>query len=294
MLDIVITGADLEHDLLLDLTHEVHPARTLYRPSEPSLRLEDVPDDADLTHLEAEAARHNADFFVLPAGLSIKSFKAFFFDMDSTLIENECIDDMAFAAGCFDEVCQMTKEAMEGKWPFAENLQRRVKLLAGAPLSVVDHSVESARFSVGAEVLMKFARRNGLALYVVSGGFTLITRPIAKKLGMTGAVSNELVIENGLLTGDVVGPAGGRILDARGKRRAVEVLSQLHGASLREVLCCGDGANDVEMIRSAGLGVAFHAKPVVQQLARYRINHSGLDAIMLFFRESWRDALPFA
>lgn len=295
MLDIVLTGHDLDHQHgpLHELIAALRPQRVLYRPTEPSLRLEGVEENAEgLAALAAEAERHEADYFEVRAGLSIKDFRAFFFDMDSTLIQNECIDDMAAAAGCLEEVRRMTREAMEGHWPFAENLQRRVALLKGQPESVIAHSTESVRITHGAPELMKFAARNGIQCYVVSGGFTNLTRPIAKRLGMTGAVSNELVLKDGCLTGEVRGPAGGKILDADGKRRAVEVLTQLLGASIDQALCCGDGANDLEMIQAAGLGVAFHAKPVVQAKAKLAIRHAGLEAIILLFREAWKDALP--
>ena len=292
MHDIVITGAELEHELLADLIAEIHPERVLLRPSEPALRLEGVERTADLKPLREAAERLQADFFRLPAGLSVKSFRAFFFDMDGTLIENECIDDMARAAGCLAEVEKVTRATMEGRLSFTESLEGRVAHLKGSPLSVIDHAVEAARPAHGAAELMKFAKRAGVDCYVVSGGFTAITRPVAKRLGMTGAVSNELEVRDDRLTGVVRGSAGGRILDADGKRRAVEVLAQLHGCSLKEVLCCGDGANDLEMVRAAGIGVAYHAKPVLRTAAAQQINHSGLEAVMLFFREAWRDAVP--
>lgn len=249
MQDIVITGAELEHELLTELIAQVRPERVLLRPSEPALRLEGVAHSADLKPLREAAERLEADFFRLPAGLSVKSFRAFFFDMDGTLIENECIDDMARAAGCLAEVEKVTRAAMEGRLSFTESLQGRVAHLKGAPLSVIDHAVEAARPAHGAAELMKFAKRAGVACYVVSGGFTDITRPVAKRLGMTGAVSNELEIR-------------------------------------------GDGANDLEMVRAAGIGVAYHAKPVLRAAASQQINHSGLGAVMLFFREAWRDAVP--
>ena len=183
-----------------------------------------------------------------------------------------------------------------GAWSFTESLEKRVSLLKGTQASVViDHAIRRERLTYGAEALIKLCRRHGIATYIVSGGFVQIARDTAKELGMTGAVCNELVIDaNGMLTGEVRGPAGGRILDADGKRRAVEVLAQIAGADMSQVICSGDGANDVEMVSAAGLGVAFHPKPVLASHAKAVIRFGGLDVLAHLFKECWVDAVRVA
>lgn len=294
--DIVLQGIELETEMFKDAVDALKPAKVLFRRSDPSLRVCGVADNADLSALEALALAHQVDCIAVPADFSIKAFKVWATDMDSTLTQNECIDDMAFAAGCGDEVARVTKEAMHGAWSFTESLEKRVSLLKGTQASVViDHAIRRERLTYGAEALIKLCRRHGIATYIVSGGFVQIARDTAKELGMTGAVCNELVIDaNGMLTGEVRGPAGGRILDADGKRRAVEVLAQIAGADMSQVICSGDGANDVEMVSAAGLGVAFHPKPVLASHAKAVIRFGGLDVLAHLFKECWVDAVRVA
>ena len=292
MKDIVLQGIDLEVDVFMKAIEALAPEKVLFRRSDPSMRICGVADDADLLPLKALARTHQIDCVTVPADYSIKSFKVWATDMDSTLTQNECIDDMAFAAGCGEEVSRVTHEAMHGGWGFTESLQKRVSLLKGADASIVlSHAIRRERLSDGAETLIKLCRRHGIATYIVSGGFVQIARDTAKELGMTGAVCNELLIDaDGKLTGEVRGPAGGKILDADGKRRAVEVLAQLAGGDLSQVICSGDGANDVEMVSAAGLGVAYHPKPVLAEKAKVVIRYSGLDLIAHLFKECWVDA----
>lgn len=146
------------------------------------------------------------------------------------------------------------------------------------------------RLQPGAARLIDFCNAHGIRSYVLSGGFTHFTHAIATRLGMTGDFSNMLGIdaERGVLTGTVTGPAGGRILDADGKRRTLEILCHQAGATLEQAIAAGDGANDLEMIGAAALGIAYHAKPVVRAQARLAVTASGLDAITLLFIEAWR------
>lgn len=293
MKDIVLQGIDLETEMFKDVVDALKPSKVLFRRSDPSLRVCGVADDADLTALKALAFEHQVDCIDVPADFSIKQFKVWATDMDSTLTQNECIDDMAFAAGCGEEVAALTKEAMHGGWTFNESLVKRVALLKGANASVVlDHAIRRERLSYGAEALIKLCRRHGVATYIVSGGFVQIARETAKELGMTGAICNELLIDvEGKLTGEVRGPAGGRILDADGKRRAVEVLAQLAGAEMSQVICTGDGANDAEMVETAGLGVAYHPKPILEKHANAIVRFGGLDVVAHLFKECWVDAV---
>ena len=139
----------------------------------------------------------------------------------------------------------------------------------------------------GAPALIDFCRSHGVKTYILSGGFTNFTKVVAEQLGMNGAFSNELDIDGDHLTGNVTGPAGGRILDADGKRRTLEILCALEGVSTKAAISAGDGANDLEMLGAAGIGVAFHAKPVVRAQAKYQVTAVGLDGLMLLFKEAW-------
>lgn len=292
MIDIILQGTELEIGDFKAALKALAPEVTLLRRQDPSLRLCGVADDADLSTLQAIAKAHAVDCIVVPAGLSVKQFKVFFTDMDSTLIENECIEDMAFAAGRLDELHAAQAKCAEEKRGFQETLRASMKCLAEAPASALEHAVKAERFSFGAENLIRLLKRGGVETYIISCGFSQIAQSAAKKLGMTGVVSNELIVRSdGTLTGEIEGPAGGRLLDADGKRRAMEILAQRHDAKLSEVIAIGDGANDVEMIRAAGLGVAYHPKTALANLARVEINYGGLDVLAHLFIEAWKDAV---
>ena len=206
------------------------------------------------------------------------------------VIELECIDDIAAQCGVGEEVARMTEFAMQGHMPFAEYLRERVKLFSGAPAHIVDVTATHAKLMPGAVELINFAKAHGLKTYILSGGFDTIAKVVAEQLGMTGFLCNRLIIQDGKLTGETTGPGGGEILDADGKRRALDMLCMLHGLDHSQAIAGGDGANDLEMIKTAGLGFAFHGKPIVAASAPYRINKAGLDAVINFFVEAWRDA----
>ncbi len=227
------------------------------------------------------------DCVIVPTNLSLASFKCAFFDMDSTLIANECIDELAALYGVRDKIAEITERSMRGELDFEESLRARVALLAGAPASIIDEAMKRIRPTEGAKETLAFLQRHGIKTYILSGGFTQFAERIARDYGMTGYVCNSLVIEDGKLTGEVTGPAGGAILGRAGKRRSLEVISHLNGATTAQCIAGGDGANDLEMIDAAGLGFAYHAKPIVAQAAQHRINCGSFAVLADWFVESW-------
>lgn len=229
----------------------------------------------------------DADAALVPAGLSAKAFRCAFFDMDSTLIVNECIDELADMLGIKEKVADITERSMRGELDFVHSLTERCALLAGAPTSIFEAAFKRIRLTEGVRGWIEFLHANGVKTYILSGGFTQFASRTARELGMTGCICNNLTVANGILTGEVTGPAGGRILDREGKRRAMEVIAALNGAQLSQCIAAGDGANDLDMIKAAGFGFAYHAKPVVAQAAPHKLVKTGFESAVNWFAESW-------
>jgi phosphoserine phosphatase len=203
--------------------------------------------------------------------------KLFVADMDSTMIEQECIDELADFSGLKARVAAITERAMKGEIEFEPALRERVALLKGLPANVIDEVIEKRiRLTPGARALVMTMRANGAYTCLVSGGFTLFTRRIAALIGFNENRGNRLVIENGKLAGLVEEPVMGR--DAKlAVLKALTVKLKLDPA---DTLAAGDGANDIPMIETAGLGVAYHAKPAVAAAASARIDHGDLTALL--------------
>ncbi len=281
--DVLITGPDLQtHSATI---HSLLPAGTQTRPG--ALRAVNLsPEKA--RGLRESLCSYALDVLIVPHDFSVHDIRLATFDMDGTLIENECIDDIAHQMGRGDAVADITARAMRGELDFKASLIERVKVLKGARAEHIEEAVRGMRLQPGAKRLADFLLTHGVKCYIISGGFTEFTLRVAEWLNFDGALSNELVYDSfGRLTGEVKGPAQGELIDADGKRRTLEVLAQLHGLTLAQTLAAGDGANDQQMLHAAAYGVAYHAKPSAQAVADGIITHSGLDVIPLLFRESW-------
>jgi phosphoserine phosphatase len=208
-------------------------------------------------------------------------------DMDSTLIGQECIDELAAAAGLGPEIAAITERAMRGEVAFEPALRQRVGLLAGVPLATVEEVLaERVSLTPGSCALVATMRAHGAHTLLVSGGFTLFAEPVAARLGIDEVRANALLHEGGRLTGRVAEPVLGR--DA--KEAALEELLARLGLSPQDALAVGDGANDAGMLRLAGLGVAFHAKPTLKEVADAIVDHADLTAL-LYLQGYRRDEL---
>jgi phosphoserine phosphatase len=221
--------------------------------------------------------------FTLP--LTLSHFKLAAFDMDSTLINIECVDEIADAAGRKAEVAAITEAAMRGEiTDYKDSLRRRVALLAGVPVSAM-HEVYDRRLQLnpGAEKLTQAFKAAGMKLLLVSGGFTFFTDRIKERLQIDWARSNVLHVADGKLTGRMVDQPWGDICDGEEKRKTLlETCAQL-GISPAQSIAVGDGANDLPMMGIAGLSVAYHAKPKVREQAMVAINNGGLDRVLELF-----------
>ncbi|CAN7363539.1 phosphoserine phosphatase SerB [Rhizobacter sp. LjRoot28] len=214
--------------------------------------------------------------------LELDRFKVIAFDMDSTLINIECIDEIADAAGKKAEVSAITEAAMRGEiTDFKDSLRRRVALLKGVRADFLDQVyTDRLRLNPGAEALLTAVHRAGLRSLLVSGGFTFFADRVRERLQIHRAQSNVLGVEDGLLTGEVIGD----IVDGAEKRRQLLRACEEAGCEPSQAIAVGDGANDLPMMSAAGLSVAFHAKPKVREQAMVAINLGGLDRLLEVLR----------
>ena len=210
------------------------------------------------------------------------------FDMDSTLIHTECIDQLAERAGVGDQVKAITESAMRGEIDFTESFTRRVSLLKGLDESVMEDIARNLPYNEGLERMMTILKRVGYKTAILSGGFTYFGKYLQQKFGFDYVYANELEIEDGKLTGRYVGD----VVDGRRKAELLRLLCQVEHINLAQAVAVGDGANDLPMLGLAGLGIAYHAKPKVKANARQSISSIGLDGILYFLglKDSYIDA----
>lgn len=209
------------------------------------------------------------------------------FDMDSTLIETEVIDELAIRAGVGDQVKAITEAAMRGEIDFCESFRQRCALLKGLDVSVMQEIAENLPITEGVDRLMRILKKVGFKIAILSGGFTYFGNYLKQKYNIDYVYANELEVENGKLTGRHVGD----IVDGKRKAELLRLIAQVENVDIRQTVAVGDGANDLPMISIAGLGIAFHAKPKVKATAKQSISTIGLDGILYFlgYKDSYLD-----
>ena len=228
------------------------------------------------TELALEAVAQRVDIAVERASLYRRARRLVVMDVDSTLVQGEVIEMLAAEAGCEAEVARVTAAAMAGELDFEASLRARVALLQGLPVEAVDRVRKAVRLTPGARTLVRTLKRLGYAVAVVSGGFTAVTDDLVAELGLDHALANELEVRDGVLTGQVVGA----VVDRAAKAAALRRFAAIEGLTLEQTVAIGDGANDLDMLEAAGLGIAFNAKPIVREAADTALSVPYLDAVL--------------
>jgi len=222
------------------------------------------------------AADEGVDVAVEGYSLERRAKRLIVFDVDSTLVQGEVIEMLAAHAGAQGKVAAITEAAMRGELDFAQSLQQRVATLTGLPATVVDEVASQLELMPGARTTLRTLRRLGFRCGAVSGGFRRIIEPLAEELSLDYVAANELEIVDGTLTGRVVGP----IIDRAGKAKALREFAEQAGVPMEQTVAVGDGANDIDMLAAAGLGVAFNAKPALREVADASLSHPYLDTVL--------------
>ena len=239
-----------------------------------------VPHGAAYSQLQAALARvaveEGIDIALEDYSLSRRAKRLIVFDVDSTLIQGEVIEMLAARVGAGAAVAEITEAAMRGELDFAESLHKRVATLAGLPAEVLDEVADQIELTPGARTTLRTLRRLGFHCGIVSGGFRQVIEPLAHELMMDFVAANELEIVDGKLTGRVIGD----IVDRPGKAKALRNFAQQAGVPMEQTVAVGDGANDIDMLAAAGLGVAFNAKPALREVADASISHPYLDTVL--------------
>ncbi len=261
-------------------SHQVKAIR-LASPKTAILQLSDALNTEQRVHLRNLGTLHQTDIGFLPKHFDVAGIKVLAMDMDSTLINIECIDEIADAVGKKKEVSEITEAAMRGEIKdFSESLRRRVALLKGVPAHALDQVfTERLRLNPGAKELIAGAHAKGIHTLLVSGGFTFFTQKLQAELNLSEPHANQLEIIDGTLTGQVSGP----IVDGAAKAAYVEARCLTLGTNKHAAITMGDGSNDLPMMHGAGLSIAYRAKPIVKEKADVAFDHVGLDAWLDLF-----------
>ena len=245
-----------------------------------------APDIAALrAELMSAADAQNFDFSLQEDTVFRRNRRLVAFDMDSTLITEEVIDELAKRHGVGDAVAEITADAMAGRIDFKESFRRRAGLLKGMPASELQAVAESVQLNKGARRLVQALKHFGYKTAIISGGFQYVGEYLQAQLGVDYVFANTLLEQDGVMTGEVAGD----IVDAQRKAAVLRELAGAEGVALQQTIAIGDGANDLPMLDAAGLGVAFHAKPIVRESAGHAISNFGLDAILYLIGFSDRD-----
>ena len=279
MFDLVVYGGPVPTYLIEAIQSALQPAAVKPQGMQ-AVRFTGITTQSLPEALRQSLNNEQLDWGVVAAGRTINDFKLVVFDMDSTLINIECIDELADFAGRKAEVSAITEAAMRGELDYRESLQKRVAILEGLNAQVLARVFsERLLLNPGARELLEALQAANVHTALLSGGFTYFTERLRIELGLDFATSNELEIVSGKLTGKVVGD----IVDAQAKADMLLQLSKEFGLSKDQVMAVGDGANDLLMMAEAGTSVAYHAKPATQAKASHAINHGGLESILTLF-----------
>jgi phosphoserine phosphatase len=292
---VTVIGADITADDLAAVTAAIAGAggnidRIVRLSRYPVVSYEFVVGGGDAAAMRHElitaAAERPVDVAMQRDGFARRALRLVVLDVDSTLIQDEAIELLAEEAGCIDAVRDVTERAMAGELDFEDSLRQRVKLLAGLPIEAVDACAARIRLTPGARTFVRTLRRLGFGIAIISGGFSRLTERVAAELGIEHAHANHLEIVDGRLTGEVVGP----IVDRARKAELLAQIAALEGVALDQTVAVGDGANDVDMLSAAGLGIAFNAKPMVRDHADTSVSVPYLDALLFVLGIAREDA----
>jgi phosphoserine phosphatase len=275
-MNLIIQGLEIQNSDLRELA-KLAGANEIERITGEAFRLKNT---ARREHIAEYCVDAGLDFAFVGSAIQLADFGLVAMDMDSTLLAIESIDEIADMHGMKPQVSEITQRTMRGEIIFEESLRQRTALLQGLDEDALQQVYDTrVRLSPGAERMLQQMKKAGIKTMVISGGFTFFTERIKARLGLDYAAANTLDISDGKLTGKVLG----KIIGAEGKAEALKKVSQELGLKREQIIAIGDGANDLKMMGEAGVSIAYHAKPIVQENATYAINHVGLDGVVNLF-----------